>query len=64
MMEILYVTQDDEFVVEKKLKEGHLWNSFYYMILDTSTLEHVYTVDNLLKVLPLAFNHELLQSNG
>ena len=64
MMEILYVTQDDEFVVEKKLKKGHLLNSFYYMILDTSTLEHVYTVDNLLKVLPLAFNHELLQSNG
>ena len=48
MMEILYVTQDDDFVVEKKLKEGNLWNSFYYMILDTFTVEHVYTVDNLL----------------
>ena len=27
---------------------GNLWNSLNYMILDPSTVEHVYTVDNLL----------------
>ena len=63
-MDILYVTQDDDFVVEKNQKGGNLWNSLNYMILDTSTVEHVFTVDNLLKVLPLAFNYELLQSFG
>ena len=49
-MDILYVTQDDDFVVEKNQKGGNLWNSLNYMILDTSTVEHVYTVDNLLTV--------------